>query len=291
MKCIDIFWDLDLRLQEAGIQKGDIVYVASNMRSLLYLLIGELKLQSEQERDDVLHTLTNHLQSAVGEEGTLLFPVFTWDFCKGKEFDYYKTQGKVGIYPNWILNKRKDFKRTRHPIYSFMVWGKNKDFLCRMDNQEAWGENSPFWYVLKHGGKQMNFNVEAYRSLTFAHCFEQWSKVPYRHHKFFFGKYTDELGNAEIRSYSMYVRDLEVSERIKVTNEYLLRNSVAKQAVWQGNILTLIDLQKCRVLLEEDIINNEGKETLHFDDYQFRYGEEQTIPYEIGWIPDLVDML
>ena len=273
---------MTVRLRILGINPGDMIYIASDIR---YFILSILAEQGEEALDAALNELTNTFQNVVGEEGTILFPVFSWDFCRGKGFDYYRTQGEVGTYSNWILNNRTDFKRTQHPMYSFMVWGEKKDLFCNMSNQDAWGVTSPFYYLMKNGGKQLDFNVESYKGLTFIHCIEQWVKIPYRHHKYFFGYYTDENEDTEIRCYSMYVRDLELYECTKTTHQYLIGNDVAVETEWNGNKLTVIDIKKCYDVVSDDIINNGGKNNLQFEDYDFNYYAKQTLPYEIGRIP------
>ena len=285
MKAVDYFADLPEKLKAAGIKKGDMVYVASDIRKLLYQIVNECGAQTKDRQAEYLGRLTDLLQDAVGADGTLLFPVFSWDFCRGKGFDYYKTQGEVGSYSNWILNNRGDFRRTRHPIYSFMVWGRESGRFCQMNNQDAWGVASPFYFFLNHGGKELEFNVESYKALTFVHCFEQMVKVPYRHPKYFFGNYTDENGNTEIRCYSMYVRDLGVTEHTKATHKYLIDHGVATEENWNENKLTLIDIKKCCRLVSRDITENDGRKTLEFKDYNFKYGTKQTVSYEISDIP------
>lgn len=271
------------KLNETGIQTGDILYVASDIRQFIYTVVSSY---GTEALDEALNILTDEIQHTVGTEGTVLFPVFSWDFCRGKGFDYHKTQGEVGTYSNWILNKRADFKRTQHPLYSFMVWGKNTELFCNMANQDAWGVSSPFYYLMKNGGKQLEFNVESFKGLTFIHCIEQWVKVPYRHPKYFFGRYTDEKGNTEIRSYSMYVRDLDVDEHTKTTHQYLIENNAAIETVWNENKLTVVDIARCYQVVSNDIIHNDGKNNLQFKDYDFHFSDKQTLPYEISTIPE-----
>lgn len=273
------------KLSELGLKKGDDVYISSDVLFYLYSVAREYG-TSKKYAEKALNELTNTFQEVVGAEGTILFPVFSWDFCRGKGFDYYKTQGEVGTFSNWILNNRKDFKRTQHPLYSFMVWGSKKDFFCNMNNQDAWGVASPFYYLMKNGGKQLEFNCEAFKGLTFIHCIEQWVKVPYRHHKYFFGKYMDADGNMEIRSYSLYVRDLDVDEYNITTNKFLVDNGAAKEIVWKGNNLTLVDIAKCYDVAKNDIIDNNGANTLGFKNYEFDFNCKQTLPYEVGNIPE-----
>ena len=280
---MDVGKGLKESLNKIGIREGDTVYVASDIRYFIYSITRDY---GAEKLDDSLNSITDELQRIVGIEGTILFPVFSWDFCRGKGFDYYKTQGEVGTYSNWILNNRTDFRRTQHPMYSFMVWGKKTDLFCNMKNQDAWGVASPFYYLMKNGGKQLEFNVESFKGLTFIHCIEQWVKVPYRHPKYFFGRYVDENGDEEIRSYSMYVRDLDVYEHTKTTHQYLIDNGAAVESIWNDNKLTVVDIAKCYEVVSKDIINNDGKNNLQFKDYDFHYDSKQTLPYEVSAIPE-----
>ena len=134
-----------------GVEKGDILYVASDITRLMYR-VSHLY---NDAYDEYMDGLVNTLQEVVGAEGTLLFPVFTWDFCRGKGHVLKETKGEVGTFNNWILKKRHDFRRTAHPMYSFMVWGKDANLLCSMNNRDAWGEDSPFAYLRENSAKTL----------------------------------------------------------------------------------------------------------------------------------------
>ena len=112
--------DIKNEIASLGIARGDMVYVASDITNLLFVAKNECQVKVKQ-RNDFLNEFVNTLQDLVGEEGTLLFPVFSWDFCRGNGFDYLNTLGEVGALNNWILKNRTDFIRTKHPMYSFMV--------------------------------------------------------------------------------------------------------------------------------------------------------------------------
>ena len=97
--------------QDIDISEGDIVYVASDI----------LKLSIFYKQNKILfdpNIFIDTLIKIVGDKGTLLFPTFNWDFCKGKIFDYKKTPSNCGSLSNIAL-QRSDFKRTKHPIHSF----------------------------------------------------------------------------------------------------------------------------------------------------------------------------
>lgn len=155
-----------------------------------------------------------------------------------------------------------------------------------MRNQEAWGETSSFHYLMTEHAKQLDFNIESYQSLTFAHYVEQCSCVPYRHSKYFFGEYIDEEGKREIRCYSMYVRVLGIIEYIKADHQFFADNHAALHTNCQGNKLAVIDLARCYEVIKDDIMNKNGRNTLKFMNYEFDMKSSQTIPYEIGSIPE-----
>ena len=116
---------------EIGIQRGDVVLLTSDITDLF------MQCQEHGEHFDA-NILLDRFQEAIGEEGTLLIPTYNWGFCQGKTFDYRRTPSKTGAIGNAAL-RRKDFIRTKHPIYSFAVWGKDTGELVAMDNVESFG--------------------------------------------------------------------------------------------------------------------------------------------------------
>lgn len=271
-------------LKNVGVEEGDILYVSSDIKTLLFNLAVDHGIKEKKERDAALYSFVDTLQSAVGEKGTLLFPVFSWDWCRGNGFNMRTTKGEVGTLSNWVLDNRPDFRRTRHPIYSFMVWGEDSDYLVKMDNQDAWSHSSPFYYFQTHGAKQLLFNIEAYQGFTFGHYIEQDVGVPYRHPKYFFGKYTGDDGITETRMYSMYVRDMDFGSGCGIHNDWLIENNVAKRIEWECNLLTVIDLQKSYTLIRDDMVNNDGMNTLTFTDGRLDWTSGQTMLYELEGI-------
>lgn len=184
------------------IEKGDVIYLVSDVTRLAFRAL--------QEKDSYDgNVLLDKLIERIGPEGTLLVPTFNWDFCSGKGFDYYKTPSQTGALGNVAL-KRADFKRTKHPIYSFAVWGKGKEELCAMENKDAWGEGTPFSYMQDHCGKGLIIGLENTQGLTSKLHNEQVFGVPYRYIKDFSAPYTDENGETSERAYSMNVRDYDM---------------------------------------------------------------------------------
>ncbi|MBO6179165.1 MAG: AAC(3) family N-acetyltransferase [Selenomonadaceae bacterium] len=260
--------DLQEKLRELNIQKGDILYVASDITKVLVEAGRGKSLKNKEDRDVFLRHLTDSFQSAVGAEGTLLFPVFTWDFCRKKPFSRKNTPGEVGAYNNWILKELKDFVRTRHPLYSFMVWGKYADELTRLQNEEAFGVDSPFAWLHKNKGKMLLVSVSLQRAFTFMHYVEASLRVPYRYLKNFRSEYEDYDGTVEMRNYTMYVRDLDIISHEYMPDEFLEKPQVMRSVFWQNIPLKVIDLDKSYKIFADDLKNNGGKNCYKFENYQ-----------------------
>lgn len=268
-------------LCQLGVREGDILYISSDIKTFLFNLAIKKSITKKFGRDKALGEFVDLFQEVISEKGTLMFPVFSWEWCRGKRFDYKRTKGEVGTLSNWVLENRLDFVRTKHPIYSFLVWGKDAEYLKQMDNQDAWSHASPFYYLQTQGAKQLLFNIEAYQGFTFGHYLEQEVAVPYRHPKYFFGEYIDENGVKETRMYSMYVRDMDVDSGCGIHNSWLVEKEVAERKEWEGNSLTVVDLKKSYSVIYDDMLNNNGKNTLNFIAGTLDWDRQQTVPYEI----------
>ncbi|GHT66651.1 aminoglycoside 3'-phosphotransferase [Spirochaetia bacterium] len=233
------------------ISRGDILMVTSDITRLMML-------QKTNEKSLDTNPLIDALQTLVGEEGTLLFPTYNWNFCKGQPFDYYKTPSQTGFFSKVAL-QRKDFKRTRHPIYSFAVWGKYKDFLCSLENIESFGSDSPFDFLYKQHGKNLIIDVKSV--FTFKLYVEESVGVPYRYIKNFTALYTDELSNCSEKTYSMYVRNLEMDadSDVQLYMDDLKCEGIAKENMINGVSFLMVDLYRAFDVLRNDILYNRSR--------------------------------
>jgi aminoglycoside 3-N-acetyltransferase len=240
-------------LQSLEIKKGDILYVSSDIKRLLILM-----LKNEKIFDPNL--IIDTLQNIVGTEGTLLFPTFNWDFCKGLPFDYSNTPSKTGSLSKTAL-QRKDFKRTKHPIYSFAVWGRYQDFLCSLENTDSFGLGSPFDFVYKQHGINFIIDVDYQNCFTFVHYVEEAVGVTYRYIKEFTSTYIDKDLNITPKTYSMYVRDLELETEININpiGEVFEARKIAKKKIINGLPFILINLNQAFDIVKDDILNNRSK--------------------------------
>ena len=89
--------EFEQSLGQIGIHEGSVVYIGSDASKILLDASKGLELRGKDEQFEFLGELIESIQNVVTDKGTLLFPVYSWEFCKGKRFDYKKTQGQVGF--------------------------------------------------------------------------------------------------------------------------------------------------------------------------------------------------
>jgi aminoglycoside 3-N-acetyltransferase len=144
----------------------------------------------------------------LGEEGTLLLPLFNFDFCSGVPFDIRTTPSQMGALTE-AGRLRPGAVRTGNPIYSFAVLGKERERFREIDNFSGYGADSPFGILHQAGGKIAVLDLPDQDSMTFYHYVEQSLSVDYRFHKEFSASYTGWDGVPTDRTYSLFVRKLQ----------------------------------------------------------------------------------
>lgn len=241
--------------KQLNIMKGDRVFISSAVRQLI-------RICRENGDDEDLNVLIDAFINAVGEEGTVIFPTYNWDWCKGCDFDYIHTPSQVGALSSTALG-RSDFKRTRHPIYFFAVWGRDQEYLCNLENKSAFGADSPFAYFVEKNVKNVIINVEFKHSFTFVHFVEEqlWESVSYRYMKNFRANYIDEFGEVSKRVYSMMVRSYwwEVVEEVDNFEDDFISNGAQVNHNINGLKFAVIDLAKTYPIIKNDILYNGSK--------------------------------
>lgn len=183
----------------ANIKKGDIIFVHSDVS-----VFG--KLGNIRDRDKFLGMILNVFKEAVGPEGTIIMPTFTYSFTKGETYCPETTPSTVGVLTEFF-RKQNGVTRTIHPIFSAAVWGKEKVYFTEGLSKDSFDDDSIFGKLRKKKGKLVFFGVD-FHALTFLHHIEQKHGVPYRYMKSFTGKI--KVGDKEYEdTYTYYVRYLD----------------------------------------------------------------------------------
>ena len=184
----------------------------------------------------------------IGEKGTFITPVFNYQFCRGISFHRNNSPGQSGSFGD-ILLKNVKIKRTKHPIYSFLVKGIDEDLFINLDNIKAFGNDSPFSYFVKCNYKLITIGHHFIRSNTLIHFAESEVGIKYRFEKIFSGYYFDyENDFLGLKNYSMYVRNLELCDVSGITYDGL-------NALYSNNIIKIIKHQNKIVSYKIDQAN------------------------------------
>lgn len=243
----------DKIVESLNIAKGRTLLVSSDVVGLAFSAasVGEAF-----NCDDFIESF----QTRLGMEGTLLFPAFNFDFCQGKPFDIRHSVSMTGALSKAALG-RADFKRTRHPIHSFAVWGKHQKYLCGLNNKSSFGADSPFAFLLSEKAIALIIGLSYQGAFTFAHYAEEMENVPYRYFKEFTAPYVDEGGNSKICSYSMYVRDLEkgVESSLDPIGKVLEAKKIAVSQTLHNVVFRTIRLKEAYEEIISDIRRNAGQ--------------------------------
>jgi aminoglycoside 3-N-acetyltransferase len=189
------------KLDILGIQNGDMLLIHSSISRVAKILFPT-------EPRKICEEFIVYLREKVGSNGTLIFPTFNFGFCSGKPFSLKTTKSQTGALTIYAMSL-PDAIRTNHPIYSFAVIGKHAKEFAEIDNRSAYGEDSIFGELRRYNGKIMIIDLSYNQSMTFFHHVEEMEKVDYRYQKEFTGQYIDKNGNSSVRTYTMFVRDLD----------------------------------------------------------------------------------
>ncbi len=236
------------------VHKGEIIFISSDSRKLMWDA-------AVNRKSTDLNVFIDALVDAVGETGTVVFPVYNWDFCRGETFDIRRSPCQTGILGTIAL-KRGDFIRTRHPIYSFAVKGYYADTLLAMNNRDSFGDDSPFAFFNCHQAINYIIDVSLQHCFTFAHYVEQHSdKVKYRYIKNFTAGYIDNDGNTSNETYSMYVRDLSlnVETTIDPIEHDFIQEGVEKKFSINSSEVKKINLAGAYKIIMNDIVENRSR--------------------------------
>lgn len=254
-----------------NIEKGETIIISSNLSLLLYQT-------SKQGISFDFNRLIDSFIEKIGPNGNILLPAYNWDFCSKKIFDYNNTLSTTGALANEAM-KRSDFIRSKHPVNSHVIYGKDRDKLLETDYISSYGKESIFTELYKYNVKYVFLGVNL-TAFTYLHHFEQELGVPYRYLKYFTGNYIDKNNISTEKTYSVYVRRLEddPNYHLKDMSDVLLQNNAGKEYIFNRVPYYVYDIEKCKPLFYKDIKKNHSYTYMKFKDgYNPLYQTEEFV--------------
>lgn len=245
------------------LKKGDRIYLSSDIMAISYMA------QLNGEKFD-MNRFIDSFMDVLSLEGTLLIPTFNFQFSNKGTYDYRKSPSTTGALGNAALH-RKDFKRTKHPMHSFSVWGKDKEYLCNMENLNSFGDDSPFAYMKDRNVIQIMLGTDYQRSMTFVHYVENKANVPYRFYKEFKGNYIDENGIETERIYEYPARNLELGSVEKFNRIGMI---LEDKTISHKYIIDRVPIIRASLKESYDVIYEDAKNNMCKNLYDFDYDRE-----------------
>lgn len=174
----------------------------TNKNVLLYSSLISLGRITERKAVD---RVIDMFQEAVGADGTLSIPAYSFSAYNKQVFDIENSRSIVGIVSE-VARSRADFKRTFHPVYSNACWGKLADMLSEQNPATCFGKGSFFDLFASVPDSQVIMFGISFNAATLCHYYDQLFQAPGRFVKRFECqvKKGDEIVDMEFDS---YVRD------------------------------------------------------------------------------------
>ncbi|MHA7733141.1 AAC(3) family N-acetyltransferase [Nitrosopumilus sp. S6] len=197
--------DIILSLKKSGLQKGDSIFLHSNLG-----FFGKLK--DGNDIGTLCKIFEESIFEVIGDKGTLIVPTFSLSFCNNQVYDKKNTPSiECGIFSEYI-RKKEDSKRSDDANFSVCAIGCKSDILTSNVPEQSFGKNS-FWdRLLKEDGKICRFNMSSDYN-TFVHLIEKKMNVSYRFDKEFSG-YSIENGKEVKKKSIHFVRNLDDEETL-----------------------------------------------------------------------------
>jgi len=164
---------------------------------------------------EFLEAMFNIFYQLVGDKGNIIIPSFSysWGMDSPKKFyDVNYTPSKVGIFPEYF-RKRNDVTRTLDPMFSYCIFGKDKENLLKNNSKTSFGKGSLFEKIHNMPAKLISFGLKRYDP-TFVHYCEQYfhenvEELNYRFIKKFEGTIVDYDGREFLDHHYCFSRHLD----------------------------------------------------------------------------------
>lgn len=212
-------------LRNLGISPGDLL-VCSTSLGLLGLAEGA------NTQEDVNALFFSALREAVGVNGTLLVPTYSYTFCRSTAsapmtFDPLTTPSEIGPFPEYF-RKQEGVIRSSDPLFSYAGIGPAAPELFRDLPHTSYGNDCLFDRLSKTDAKLCNIGIGTGWAL-FIHHVDWLSSTPFRYEKLFFGNIL-RSGVPEKTSWVYYVPIRHPSGGV---SSYKIGSDAEKEGLWR----------------------------------------------------------
>ncbi len=218
---------LDEALNKVGVRAGDGLLVHSALQFL-------------GRPEGGLQMYLDALLAAIGPQGTLAVPTFTFEFARGKDYDP-QTSPSVGMGAlSEFVRQQAVAVRTRHPMQSLAVIGERAKKLAQIDTPSAFEAGSVFERMLDLDFKLLLLGADV-QAASIVHYSEQRATVPYRYWKEFSGR-VNQAGTWTTQTYRMLVRDMDLDPQLRLAP---IQSVLESKGQWHSAKLNYGEIASC----------------------------------------------
>lgn len=237
-------------IAKAEIKKGNNIYLGVDLMRLC-LLIG-LKKKNFKLISDIL---LNEVIKKIGPNGQLLIPVFSFESLNKKFFDLKYTKSDTGEFGNCLIKKHYK-QRSSHPVYSFLYFGKKKNYFLKFSNSS--NEDFIWDFILNENFKLLTLGYHYVRSFSIVHHLEKIKKVKYRFKKKFYinFKINKKILNKKISFYARIKQKCHYSSITKFCDKIFFDKNFFKVNNLNGFLIYNLDFKKSSDFIMSEKISN-----------------------------------
>ena len=188
------------------IKKGDTIYLETDLIKFnpVFNIIKNKK--------KFLNFFLAIFKNLVGKKGNIIVPAFSYSWGKNKKnkiFVERKTEPETGIFSKFLF-KNRQFVRTADPMFSFLIYGKDKSKLVKINN-DSFGKESIFHKINNSKTKLVSFGINRFDP-TFVHFVEQYfdeniKRINYRYRKKFKGYIENPKNKKNKKTFFSFVKN------------------------------------------------------------------------------------
>ena len=178
---------ISIALYEAGIKKGDSIFVHSRMLEIAMALRRFTDVPSDETMAFATKTFHQALTNCIGTHGTVSVPGFYYDYARyGKIFDACDSppDDSLGAYPQYFFHYVMTHRSLCPPV-SIMCRGPHSENICECSLIPfGYGHLSPWQKLVELDGVMLFFGVTP-QMMTFGHHVEALAGVPHTYNKLY----------------------------------------------------------------------------------------------------------
>jgi len=239
-----------------GISPGSLLMVTAD---LTRIAMSSLRNEGEFNIGFFIDSIQKHL----GKEGTLVIPAFNFNLKNSGYYNPARSLPITGALSVAAL-KRTDFLRTRHPLHSFLVWGKYAESLAALNNRSSFGKDSPFAFLKAHHATMLLIDTSISAAFTFVHHVEEMEKVNYRKYRKFEILVDENDGKPVRKEFLLYAKKPGWTMELKGLETLLTDLEIAKSININNISCTLVDLAAAYPVIKNDILRNKARNLARF---------------------------